>query len=67
MVLGGFRSFRVLVTTNGKMESSSLRLIKGFGLFNHRSPRLTVCVTYGFHNMRRYRERMRRSLGLGIC
>ena len=34
---------------------------------NHRPPRLTVCVTYGFHNMSKYRERMGRSLGVEIC
>ena len=34
---------------------------------NHRSPRLTVCVTYGFHNMSKYREHVGRSLGLEIC
>ena len=35
-------------------------------LINHRWPRLTVCVTYGFHNMSKYREHMGRSLGLEI-
>ena len=28
---------------------------------HHRQPRLTVCVTYGFHNMSKYREHMGRS------
>ena len=37
-------------------------------LFRHKYPKLTVCVTYGFHDMSKYGEHnMVRSLGLEIC
>ena len=36
-------------------------------LFRHKYPKLTVCVTYRFHDMSKYGERMGRSLGLEIC
>ena len=38
-----------------------------FYWWQHRYPRLTVCVTYGFHNMSKCREHLGRSLGLEIC
>ena len=36
-------------------------------ILEDRQPRLTVGVTYGFHNMSKYKEHPERCLGLEIC